>query len=794
MAGLALAVLSSVEVAQAADPATYSGSKPDEFLRRWLILAPVPVAGEGKSTPDDAAQKKAFAEDGFTGRDATEVQPRVGAKQTVGGKELEWRLVESKENTIDLKAASGGGDFAIAYAWAEIDMPAPAKCVLGIGSDDAVKVWLNGKLIHEHWIARPTQADDDIFPAQLKAGKNSLLMKVQNIQGDWSFTCRRMGPEAQAHRLIRAVWLGSDTNALLAFLNRGLDVNSRGKAGVTAWLAARLRGDTEMAAFLASKGADTNVQKPSLERIASAAFDEAVQGDTPGIAVLVAQNGKILFEKGYGFADVERHVPVTPETQFRIGSITKQFTAAAILKLQEQGKLSVHDTLSKYIPDFPRGNEVTLHHLLTHTSGIHSYTDKPGFLKSVTNTITTEDIIKSFKNDPYDFDPGKKWSYDNSGYLLLGYIIEKVSGQSYGEFLQGTFFKPLRMTHTGIHRKGVALEHEAMGYQYDGGKFVRALDWDMSWAGGAGALYSTVGDLFRWNEGIFTGKVLTEASLKSAFTPVKTEENKSDNSPDGYGYGWAVATLRGTKEISHGGGLNGFSSFLLRIPAENFTVVALANALPSSPAIQPGPMAHQAVEFCLGEKLPPRVAPKPGQTISPVALDAIAGRYDYGGPIMTVEREGSRLFAQLSGQPRAEIFPESETNFFWRVVDARVTFIKGADGKVIKAVHHQNGMVIDAARLPDAIVAKVDPATYDAYVGKYDYGQGQAILTVTREDDRLYAQLTGQPRFEIFPKSATEFFWKVVDAQVTFVKDASGKTIKAIHHQGGATLEAPKIE
>jgi hypothetical protein len=312
----------------------------------------------------------------------------------------------------------------------------------------------------------------------------------------------------------------------------------------------------------------------------------------------------------------------------------------------------------------------------------------------------------------------------------------------------------------------------------------------MSWAGGAGVLFSTVEDLFRWNEGIFNGKVLTEASLKAAFTPVKTE-NKDENSPDGYGYGWALATLRDTREISHGGGLNGFSSFLLRVPSENFTVVALANALPENPAIAPSLLAHEALEFCLGEKLPPRAA---NIKVSPATLDALVGRYDYGSAILTVEKEGSRLFAQLSGQPRREIFPESETNFFWKVVEARVTFVKNAEGKVVKAIHHQNGATINAARLPDPAGTKVDPGSYDAFVGKYDYGEGKAIMTVTREGDSLYAQLTGQPKFEIFPSSPTEFFWKVVNARVTFVKDDAGKTTKAIHRQGGRTIAAPRIE
>jgi CubicO group peptidase (beta-lactamase class C family) len=553
----------------------------------------------------------------------------------------------------------------------------------------------------------------------------------------------------------------------------------------------RFAAGLAMAALLAS-ARHAMADLPSPANDADALLNRVVKADDDGLAVLVAQNGKILFEKGYGLADLEHHATVTTETKFRIGSITKQFTATAILKLQEEGKLSVNDKLSKYIPDFPRGNEVTLHHLLTHTSGIHSFTSKPGFMLLVTNAVTTEDLIESFKQDPYDFDPGTKWLYDNSGYVLLGYIVEKVSGETYGAFLRENFFQPLGMTNTGVHRSGLAMAREALGYSYEDGKFNRALNWDMSGAGGAGALYSTVEDLYRWNEGVFNGNVLQEASLKAAFTPVKTKENQDDDSGNGYGYGWGVAMLRGLREISHGGGLQGFRSFLLRLPKENFTVAILSNSEPGTPDVKPDHLAHELVEIYLSDKLAPR--PVANKEVSPKAFDSVVGRYDYGGPIMTVTREGDHLFAQIGGQPKLEIFATSATEFFWKAVDAQITFMKDESGTVIKAVHHQNGIIINAPRLKDLAEAKIDPAVYDSILGKYDYGQGKMIMTVTHEGNQLFAQLTGQPKFEIFPKSETEFFWKVVDAQVTFVKDEKGKVTKAIHHQGGQTIDAPKIE
>ena len=597
--------------------------------------------------------------------------------------------------------------------------------------------------------------------------------------------------DAQAEKLMTALLSGTGKEGVEKLVNEGLNVNSR-MSGLSVYQAAVLRGDTEAAAFLAERGAITNAPMPARDALVGALFSRVITNSGAGAAVLVAQNGKVLLQKGYGLADISAGTPITPQTKFRIGSITKQFTASAILKLQEQGKLSVGDKLAKFFPDFPRGREVTLRHLLTHTSGIRSYTDMPGFIEKVTAPITPDKLIDSFKDEPYDFAPGKKWHYDNSGYFLLGMIVEKVSGKSYEQFLRENFFEPLKMNDTGVYRTGLALEHEALGYQFESGKFNKALNWDMSWAGAAGALYSTVEDLYRWNEAIFTGKALSDASLKAAWTPVLTEDDKKDDPEVGYGFGWDIALVRGVRAISHGGGLNGFSTVLFRLPRQNFTVVVLENALPgASPA--PGELAHLVTEIYLGDSLPTRPVQAVNTNVTVKALDAIVGRYDYKGAILTVTREQNHLYAQLTGQQRFEIFPKSETEFFWKITDAKVKFVKDADGKVSKAIHHQNGLTFDAPRLPDLSETKIAPDDAAAIVGRYDYGQKE-ILTVTCDGARVFAQLTGQPKFEIFPKSSTEYFWKAVDAQVSFAKDENGKVTKAVHHQGGRVFEAPRIE
>jgi CubicO group peptidase (beta-lactamase class C family) len=556
-----------------------------------------------------------------------------------------------------------------------------------------------------------------------------------------------------------------------------------------------MAGDEEAAAVLIAAGADADVPWPAPEEVLDARLQEATQGGRSGVSVLVARDGQILLEQGWGYASVEHEVPFTPATKSRIGSVTKQFTAAAILRLAEQGKLGLQDPLDKYFPEFPRGSEVTLRHLLTHTSGMHNYTAKPEFMSTVTVPAQSDDLIRSFQKDPFDFAPGERWAYCNSGYFLLGAIVAKVSGCSYGDFLQREFFAPLGMTNSGVHSATAILMHEASGYSYAGGKFSKAINWDMSRAGGAGALYSTVGDLFRWNEAVFGGQVLKDDTLREAFTPVMTRQDTepAGKKDTGYGCGWSLGKTRGLRVIEHGGGLHGFLSYLLRYPEQKLTVAVLANASDPPPVLTPDVIAAQAAELYLWREMKPRERPET-LSLDVAALEAFVGRYDYGGPILTVTREGKQLHAQLTGQPRFEIFAKSADTLFWKVVEAEVQFVKNDAGEVVKAIHKQNGAVIQAPRVAEETAVQLDPGVLEACVGKYDFGDGTLILTVTREGGRLFAQMKGQPRHEIFARSETEFFWKVVAARITFVKDPEGRVIKAVSEQGGQRLEARRVE
>ena len=766
---------------------TYQGLQLDQFFKKWFVLGPIPVSVE-KTTPDQNKQKKVFeAEPPFQ---IQELSPTKSSHQ-IGDKEYQWQLVASEDEILDLNQIYGETEFAEAYAWAEIYLSEQKNVVLGIGSDDGVRVWLNGQLIHQNQSARPVSKDQDLVPVTFKKGKNLLLLKIQNERLDWGFCCRILGSETLPRKLFGAAGLG-DLDTLEMLLSHGADINAS-TYGLTALHHAKIRGRDDTATFLREKGINAKIPMPSPETVVDALLKDTIKGNSPGAAVLIAQDGEILYQKGFGYANLENQIPITPQTKFRIGSITKQFTASAILKLQEESLLKVTDRLSKFLPDYPRGDEVTIHHLLTHTSGIHNYTDYPEFASAVETYIEAEEMIQLFKTDKFDFNPGEKWAYSNSGYFLLGHIIEKVSGQSLENYLKHHFFDPTGMKNTEVHNSKHPPKNEATGYSYSyvAGKPEKAINWDMSRVGGAGNLYSTTQDLYHWNEAIFNNKLLNQNTLKSAFTPVKINDgSQGDAFGSQYGYGWMLMEKRGLKEIGHGGGLSGWASYLTRYPQQNLTITILANASPA-PNPVPSVLTDRIAEIYLWQQMKPMESFATKKTVD--INDDYIGQYDYVGGIMTITRERNQLFAQLTGQPKAEIFPKSETEFFWKVVDAQITFVRNKEGEVTHVIHHQGGQTLTAPRLEQKSVVQINTAAYSDYVGEYDYGHN-AILTVTKEGDRLLAQMTGQPKFEIFPRSETEFFWKVVNAQVTFVKNDKGKVSKIIHHQAGTEIQAPKIK
>lgn len=292
--------------------------------------------------------------------------------------------------------------------------------------------------------------------------------------------------------------------------------------------------------------------------------------------VLVAHNG-MVFSSGYGLADRKAHIANTPQTIFRIGSNSKQFTALAILLLQERGKLHVQDHLCLYISNCPQAwQPITLYQLLIHSSGIPNYTDFPDFVATWTQPVTPEQLIERFKDRPLDFPPGTKWSYSNSGYILLGYVIERVSGESYATFLRQNIFEPLRMDHSGYDNNDLHKAGHATGYYQDD---TLPNLYDMSVVYAAGALYSTVEDLYVWDQALTAHRLLSPQSLDEMFTPhiACPSHGCALSSDQGYGYGWFIAQEPEGKLIYHLGRIDGYVTYNGFYPASNLYVIVLSN-------------------------------------------------------------------------------------------------------------------------------------------------------------------------------------------------------------------------
>jgi CubicO group peptidase (beta-lactamase class C family) len=503
-------------------------------------------------------------------------------------------------------------------------------------------------------------------------------------------------------------------------------------------------------------------------------------------AVLVARGNDVLLDKGYGFANLEWHVPDSPKTKFRLGSITKQFTAAAILLLEERGKLKVDDPVKKYMPDAPAAwSKITIFNLLTHTSGIPNFTSFPDYRKLEPFAATPEELVMRFRDKPLDFQPGEKWNYSNSGYVLLGYLMEKISGESYAQFVEDNLFKPLGMVDSGYDSNSAVIEDRASGYAPSQNGIVNAGYIDMTIPLSAGGLYSTTEDLLRWEQGLFGGKLLSAASLKKMTTPFKND----------YAFGLGVRSVNGHEEIAHGGGIEGFNTALAYYPDEKLTVVVLANV--NGPAQEIATDLHTIVE---GGSVVLMSERKVGK-IDPKTFDGYVGSYQLApGVIAKVSREGDRFMTQLTGQGPVEIFPEGDHDFFAKVVNAQITFVTNSQGQATELILHQGGRDQHAPRVERVTgepkehkQVQVNTKLWDGYVGNYQLAPNFSIA-ITREGDHLFEQATSQPKSEIFPESDKDYFLKVVDAQLTFVTDAHGRATELILHQGGADQHAKRVE
>ena len=419
---------------------------------------------------------------------------------------------------------------------------------------------------------------------------------------------------------------------------------------------------------------------------ARALVDEQVKTGRFTGTVLVAKDGVPLLREGFGAADREWDIPNAPDTKFRLGSLTKQFTATAILQLAEAGKLSVDDPVSKFYPDAPATwSKITIKHLLTHTSGIPSYTGLPDFFSKGTSRLPLKpvEIVKLTQDKPLEFEPGTKFAYDNTGYILLGVVIEKASGQTYADYVSQHIFQPLGMKNTGYDVSGEILAKRASGYEPGKGGWRNADYLDMTLPYAAGSLYSTVDDLLIWNTALTDGKILTEASRKAAWT-----ENLNH-----YGYGWSMGVQDGHERVSHSGGINGFATAMHRYPKDGLVTIVLSNFQ----AAQATPMANNLAGLCFGTYAPPKAV-----ALSTATLDKYVGSYALAPTfILKVYREGDRLITQATGQGPIAIVATAPGEFTAIGPDAKLSFEQTGDAPATSLTLHQGGRDMKAPRVAE---------------------------------------------------------------------------------------------
>lgn len=535
-------------------------------------------------------------------------------------------------------------------------------------------------------------------------------------------------------------------------------------------------------------------------------------------AVLVAENGEPVYEGGFGDAVMEWHVPNTPDTKFRIGSVTKQFTAALVLQQVEDGTIDLQAHVTDYVPEYPadKGGRITIHELLTHTSGIPSYTEFPDFQEWVRDPFTPDSFMKIFWDRDLDFEPGSRWSYSNSGYFLLGVILERVTGEPYDRLLRERILDPLGLHDTGYDHYADVIERMASGYAKVGGEYRNAAYLDTSIPYSAGSLYSTVEDLLKWDQALYGKGPFRDAATKELyFRPY------ADAGPNvKYAYGWDVREVPMGADtvhaIEHGGGIFGFTTAFWRFPDQHRTVIVMDN----TGSRFTDDLARDLARILYGQ--PVEVPKRPlvddlARVIDERGVDAAIARYrelketapdeyDFGEDQLNslgyrYLNAGDEDTALAIFRLNTEMFPDA-----WNPWDSLAEAYLEAGDREKAIEYYRKSLALNpgndnakrmlrerlgvevgdtAAEVPEEILRR--------YVGSYQLKPG-LVLDVTLEDGSLHGRATGQPKVDLVPVSTTRFAVQGVNAVIDFPESGDGPAPSLTLHQGGHDVVAPRVE
>lgn len=515
---------------------------------------------------------------------------------------------------------------------------------------------------------------------------------------------------------------------------------------------------------------------------------QAIDNNSPGVAVLVARGDNVLFEQAYGMASIELGVPLSPQHSFRIGSVTKQIAATALLTLIDDGKAALNDPLSKYLPDYPNGDAITLLQLLNHTSGVKSYTGIPGYMHNkIRYKLSTAELIDEFKDLAVDFAPGAEFRYNNSGYVLLGAVIEAITGQSWHQYIDQALLQPNKLSHIIYPDEQRIIPGMADGYSLQPGQPVsRAGLLSMTQPHAAGALVADVNALWQWNRLLHGGKLLKAATYQQMITPIGAAAENGGN----YGFGITRATLRDMLLLQHGGGIHGFVSLLSYLPEPEITVVMLRNSDGRGPDLE-----------YLSAKIAAYAAGKPYPEYQTVALteaqlSSVIGVYRKGDDSRKLEVRDGKLFSTRAGGQPFELIPQANDAFGFAGSLTRLVIQRDSNGKAISLTMHYNGDGDgELWQRSGDVIAKADiQLTAEqqlALVGDYASDQLQMKVFQNSSTNGLLVQVAGQPALELKAAAARSLYLTVVDAKLEF-SPATGPVTEVRLQQGPADIVLTK--
>ena len=530
---------------------------------------------------------------------------------------------------------------------------------------------------------------------------------------------------------------------------------------------------------------NAKINTKKIDSLLNDLFDKNGAG---GIA-LVVKDGKTVYRKAFGMANLEFDIKMTPENVFQIGSITKQFTAMAIMKLVEQKKINLDDEITQFIKDYPtHDHKITIEHLLTHTSGIKSYTSIKNWISAKRRLDSTpEEVIDYFKNEPMDFKPGEKQKYSNSGYYLLGYIIEKISGQPYGEFIEKNLLQPLKMSDSSYGSVAKIIKNKVSGYAKSGDTYINAEYWSISQAYAAGGLFSTVDDLYKWYAAVTSNQVVSEASFNQAISP--TILNNGEQAT--YGFGWQLGNIKGSPMISHGGNMDGYATWSNFLLDENVFVAVFSNCMCNYP-------------YEVSNKITAIAIDKPFEW-KEISLDEeLLNSYD---GIYSSKEFGERVLSYTNGilkfyMPEGRKFtlhPFSKDKFFFDKqphLFNTLNVIRGANGKIssikMLSISADKTWAKTNKNIPKYHAIEISTEALKKYVGKYELFP-HFFLNIVLENNNLFIVETGRSKGKLTAYAEHKFDSGFLDTQFTFNFDDSNNVISFTLHRGGDT-EAKKVD